>query len=90
MFGASRLDTWRKVVLPGSVPFVLAGMRLAVVTAFIALLVGEIGGSARGLGAVLNIAASKLRGRGRVRGDRDRDDAVRDLRLGRRAASSGG
>lgn len=61
VFGASRLDTWRKVMLPGSVPFVLTGMRLAVVTAFIALLVGEIGGSARGLGAVLNIAASKFR-----------------------------
>lgn len=61
VFGASRLDTWRKVMLPGAVPFVLTGMRLAVVTAFIALLVGEIGGSARGLGAVLSIGASKFR-----------------------------
>lgn len=61
VFGASRVDTWRKVMLPGAVPFVLTGMRLAVVTAFIALLVGEIGGSARGLGAVLSIGASKFR-----------------------------
>lgn len=61
VFGASRTDTWRKVTLPGAVPFVLTGMRLAVITGFIALLVGEIGGSARGLGAVLSIGASKFR-----------------------------
>ena len=61
VFGASRRDTWRKVLLPGAVPFVLTGMRLAVVTGFIALLVGEIGGSAHGLGAVLSIGASKFR-----------------------------
>lgn len=61
VFGASRVDTWRKVTLPGAVPFVLTGMRLAVITGFIALLVGEIGGSARGLGAVLSIGASKFR-----------------------------
>jgi ABC-type nitrate/sulfonate/bicarbonate transport system permease component len=61
VFGAGRVDTWRKVLLPGAVPFVLTGMRLAVITGFIALLVGEIGGSARGLGAVLSIGASKFR-----------------------------
>lgn len=61
VFGAGRLATWRKITLPATVPFVLTGMRLGVVTGFIALLVSEIVGAPRGLGNILAVGASRFR-----------------------------
>jgi ABC-type nitrate/sulfonate/bicarbonate transport system permease component len=61
VFGADRLATYRKVILPATVPFVLTGLRLAVVTGWIILLVSEIHGGARGFGALMSVAQSRFR-----------------------------
>jgi len=48
------------VVLPGAVPFLLAGLRLAIGRAMIGIVVGEIYGSAAGIGAMINQAGSRF------------------------------
>lgn len=61
VFGANRLDRYRKVILPATVPFVLTGLRLAVVTGWIILLVSEIHGGSAGFGALMSVAQSRFR-----------------------------
>lgn len=61
VFGASRLETYRKVVLPATVPFVLTGLRLAIVTAWIILIIAELVGAPRGFGQILGVATSRFR-----------------------------
>ncbi|MEZ4595550.1 MAG: ABC transporter permease [Chloroflexota bacterium] len=61
VFGADRLATYRKVVLPAMVPFVLTGLRLGVVVGWILLLVSEIHGGSRGFGALMSVAQSRFR-----------------------------
>lgn len=58
VFGASRLDTYRKVLLPHLVPYALAGLRQGVVRGLTGVVVGEFIGSAAGLGFMINRAAS--------------------------------
>jgi ABC-type nitrate/sulfonate/bicarbonate transport system permease component len=50
MFCASRVDTLRKVVLPGSVPYIANGMRQSLSRGFIGLIVVEMLVSTDGLG----------------------------------------
>ena len=57
-FGASEGFLFRSVVVPGSVPFLLAGLRLAIGRAMIGIVVGELYGSAMGLGLMINRAGS--------------------------------
>lgn len=61
VFGGGRVQLWWKVVLPSAVPFVLTGLRLAVISGFIGLLVAELVGSSRGFGALVAIASSRFR-----------------------------
>ncbi len=61
VFGADRIQTYRKVVLPAMVPFVLTGLRLGVVVGWILLLVSEIHGGSRGFGALMSVAQSRFR-----------------------------
>ncbi len=61
VFGAGRSALYRKVILPATVPFVLTGLRLAVVTAWIILLVSEIHGGSSGFGALMSVAQSRFR-----------------------------
>ena len=49
-FGASRLDVFLRVALPGSVPIVVAGLRLGVGRALTGVVVAELFGSTQGLG----------------------------------------
>ena len=49
-FGATDGQLFRKVVLPASLPLVMAGMRLAVGRALIGVAVGELFAGSRGLG----------------------------------------
>jgi NitT/TauT family transport system permease protein len=49
-FGASDGELFRKVVLPGSLPLVMAGMRLAIGRALIGVAVGELFAGTAGLG----------------------------------------
>ncbi|MCW2696458.1 MAG: nitrate transporter permease [Modestobacter sp.] len=50
LFGASQLTVFRTIVLPGSVPSIIAGLRVAVGTGLIGMVVGELYASSEGLG----------------------------------------
>jgi ABC-type nitrate/sulfonate/bicarbonate transport system permease component len=61
VFGGSWLDLQRKIVLPSTLPFVVTGLRLAIPTSLIGMLVGEILGSGQGLGAILALGTATFR-----------------------------
>jgi ABC-type nitrate/sulfonate/bicarbonate transport system permease component len=58
--GASDWRLFRTIILPSSVPFLLAGLRLAIGRAMIGVVVGEIYGSAAGVGAMINQAGARF------------------------------
>ncbi|MGR0218471.1 ABC transporter permease [Agromyces sp. ZXT2-6] len=58
VYGANRLQLYRSVFLPSTVPFLFAGLRQAVVLATIGMVVAELAGSAQGMGAVIIRAAN--------------------------------
>lgn len=62
VFGASKLETYRKVILPSTVPFILTGLRLGVIIGWIILLVSEMTGAPRGFGSIFSIALSRFNG----------------------------
>lgn len=53
VYGASRMQLYRSVYLPSTVPFLFAGLRQAVVLATIGMVVAELAGSAIGMGALI-------------------------------------
>jgi NitT/TauT family transport system permease protein len=53
--GASRLQIFFKIMLPGAVPFVLAGMRLGAAIGLINTVVAEVYTAVSGLGGLLSI-----------------------------------
>lgn len=57
-FGSSEWFLFRAIILPGSVPFLLAGLRLAIGRGMIGIVVGELYGSAIGIGLLINKAGS--------------------------------
>jgi NitT/TauT family transport system permease protein len=57
-FNATNLQMFRTVALPGSVPFILAGMRLAVGYGLIGMFVGELLGADRGIGLLVSNAGA--------------------------------
>jgi ABC-type nitrate/sulfonate/bicarbonate transport system permease component len=57
-FGASETFVFRSIILPSAVPFVLAGLRLAIGRGMIGIVVGELYGSAIGVGIMINRAGS--------------------------------
>jgi len=59
-FGASEWRRFRSIILPSAVPYLLAGMRLAIGRGMIGIVVGEIYGSAAGIGAMINQAGSRF------------------------------
>jgi NitT/TauT family transport system permease protein len=59
-FGAGDWRLFRTIVLPSALPFLLAGLRLAVGRGMIGVVVGEIHGSASGIGAMINQAGSRF------------------------------
>ncbi len=60
-FGARRRDLFLKVVLPGSVPTIVAGLRLAVGRALTGVIAGELFGAATGLGYSIAFYGQKLK-----------------------------
>lgn len=58
VYGAGRLTLYRKIVLPSTVPYVIAGLRQAAVMATIALIVAEMTGPSKGMGALLIFKAN--------------------------------
>jgi NitT/TauT family transport system permease protein len=59
-FRASQRRIFLTVVLPGSVPFVLAGLRLGVGRALIGVIVGELYSANAGLGYMITVASHTL------------------------------
>lgn len=60
-FGASRLTLFRTVVLPAAFPTIVVGLRIAVGTAWIHLVAGEMLGAQSGLGFLIVDARNSLR-----------------------------
>jgi ABC-type nitrate/sulfonate/bicarbonate transport system permease component len=61
VYGASRLQTYLHVRLPWTVPFIIGGMRLAVPTSLIGLLIGEMIGSPSGMGSLIVVSLARFR-----------------------------
>jgi ABC-type nitrate/sulfonate/bicarbonate transport system permease component len=59
-FSARDALMFRSIIVPSAVPFLLAGARLAIGRGMIGIVVGEIYGSAAGLGAMMNQAGSRF------------------------------
>jgi len=59
-FGANDLQIFRTVALPGSVPFILGGLRLAVGQALIGVFVAELLGAQHGIGAMIENAGQQF------------------------------
>jgi NitT/TauT family transport system permease protein len=60
-FGGSEWQVARVVVLPCALPYVVAGLRLAIGRAILGVVVGEFFGASRGLGYMIAAAASAYR-----------------------------
>ncbi|MGH3437687.1 MAG: ABC transporter permease, partial [Sciscionella sp.] len=59
-FGASDLQIFRTVALPGSVPFILSGLRLAVGQSLIGVFVAELLGAQHGIGMLMTNAGDQF------------------------------
>jgi len=59
-FSAGDWLLFRSIIVPSAVPFLLAGVRLAVGRGMIGIVVGEIYGSAAGIGMMINQAGSRF------------------------------
>jgi NitT/TauT family transport system permease protein len=59
-YGASQRRIFTSVVLPGSVPFILAGLRLGAGRALIGVVVGELYAASAGLGFMITVASNNL------------------------------
>jgi len=57
-FGASDPQIFRTVVLPGSVPFILTGLRLGIGHALVGVVVGELVAAQAGIGLMMATAGS--------------------------------
>lgn len=58
IFGASRMQVYRKVLLPATVPYILAGMRQSAVLTTVALVVAEMITSGSGVGGMIAYTAN--------------------------------
>jgi NitT/TauT family transport system permease protein len=59
-FSAGDFRLFRTIILPSAVPFLLAALRLAIGRGMIGVVVGEIYGSAAGIGAMISQAGSRF------------------------------
>jgi len=59
-FGANDLQIFRTIALPGSVPFIISGLRLAVGQALIGVFVAELSGATHGVGMLMNNAGQQF------------------------------
>lgn len=60
-FSASEIQVFRSIILPAAFPYLLAGVRLAIGRGMIGIVVGEVFGSAVGLGVMINHAGSTFK-----------------------------
>src|SRR5262249_25943954 len=57
-FGASDMQIFRTIALPGSVPFILGGIRLGLGHALIGVVVGELYAANAGVGYMIAVAGN--------------------------------
>jgi ABC-type nitrate/sulfonate/bicarbonate transport system permease component len=60
-FGGTELQIFTKVIIPSCVPFIIAGLRLAVGKALIGVVIGELLASTQGIGYSLRMSAELFR-----------------------------
>ena len=60
-FGLSRIDFFRKIALPAALPRIMTGLHIAIGTAWIFLVAGEMVGAQAGLGYLIVDARNNLR-----------------------------
>ena len=58
--GAGRWDTFRRLELPGSLPYLFSGAKIAVAVAVIGAVFGELVGSDAGLGHAIQVGMAQL------------------------------
>lgn len=59
-FGGTDLQIFRTIALPGTVPFIVSGLRLAVGQALIGVFVAELSGAQSGVGMMMNNAGQQF------------------------------
>lgn len=59
-FGSSQARMFRDVVLPGSVPFIVSGIRLGIGTGFTGLIIAELTSARGGVGYFIHVAGHTL------------------------------
>jgi NitT/TauT family transport system permease protein len=59
-FGARDLQIFRTIALPGTVPFIISGLRLAVGQALIGVFVAELSGAQHGVGMMMSDAGQQF------------------------------
>lgn len=57
-FGANDRQIFRTIALPGSVPFILSGIRVGLGRALVGIVVGELSGSVAGIGHMIAFASA--------------------------------
>ncbi len=57
-FGANDFQIFTTIAIPGSIPFIIAGMRLAVGRGLVGVVVGELVASSAGIGHMMSIAGA--------------------------------
>jgi ABC-type nitrate/sulfonate/bicarbonate transport system permease component len=55
-FSASRFQIFRLVMIPSALPFIVAGLRLAIGRGLIAVFIGELSGAREGLGYLISVS----------------------------------
>lgn len=60
LMGASRSEEFRSVILPGAMPWIISGFKIAVPYAFAAAVTGELLAARLGLGSLLSKAAAQF------------------------------
>ncbi len=61
VFGARRLQLYRKIILPSLVPYIFTGFRLSIAPSLIGMLVGEMVASNQGLGYIIQMGATHFK-----------------------------
>ncbi len=61
VYGANRLQSYLRVRLPWTVPYIIGGIRLAIPTSLIGLLIGEMVGSPSGMGSLIVTSLGNFR-----------------------------
>jgi len=56
MLGTPRRRLWRRIYLPSALPEIVTGLRLSLILAWTCVIVGELSGTSRGVGAMMNAA----------------------------------